>query len=94
MSGQQETEDLKRELARLADEVEKLNAHRFIRIQNSVPQLIAYRFASGLAMGLGTVLGGTILLSFIVLALGSIDFIPVIGEWAARVAEEMNAALQ
>jgi len=83
---------LRAEISRLADEVARLNAHRFIRIQNSVPRLLAFRFASGLALGLGTVLGGTILLSLLVYALSSIDFIPVIGDWAAQIAVEMSAA--
>jgi hypothetical protein len=59
---------------------------------NSVFGLLAYWFASGLAFGLGTVLGGSILLSFLVLALSSIDFIPVIGDWAAQIAVEMQTA--
>ncbi|WP_461306699.1 DUF5665 domain-containing protein [Albidovulum sp.] len=87
-----QTERLLQELERLNRELAVLNRHRFVRLQNSVPRLIFFRFVSGLALGLGTVLGGSILLSLIVLLLGSIDFIPVIGEWAARIAEEMNAA--
>lgn len=80
------------EAAKLRREIETLNAHRFIRLHNSFPRLLAFRFASGLAFGLGTILGGTILLSMIVYTLSSIDFIPVIGEWSARIADEMRSA--
>ena len=85
------SDDTTSEIAALRAEVAKLNAHRFIRMHNSIPKLLAFRFASGLMFGLGTVLGGSILLSFVILAMSSIDFIPVIGEWAARIAQEMQA---
>ncbi len=85
------SDDATSEIAALRAEIAKLNAHRFIRMHNSIPKLLAFRFASGLMFGLGTVLGGSILLSFVILAMSSIDFIPVIGDWAARIAEEMQA---
>lgn len=83
-------DNLAAEIHLLRTEVARLNQHRFVTIHNSIPRLVAFRFVSGLAFGLGTVLGGSILLSFVVLALSSIDFIPVIGEWAVRIAEEMQ----
>jgi hypothetical protein len=88
----QAKEYLAAEIQSLRAEVALLNRHRFVTIHNSIPRLVAFRFISGLAFGLGTVLGGSILLSFVVLALSSIDFIPVIGEWAVRIAEEMQLA--
>ncbi len=80
------------EVEALKAEIARLNAHRFVRLHNSIPRLLAFRFASGLVFGLGTVLGGSILLSLLVVMLGSIDFIPIIGEWATRIAAEMEAA--
>lgn len=85
--------ELQRELTMVRLELSRLNSHRFVKIHNSIPRLLAFRFASGLAIGLGTVLGGSLLLSLIVFALSSIDFIPVIGDWAARIADEMNLAI-
>ena len=85
-------QDLGHEIAALRREVAQLNSHRFVTLHNSIWRLVGFRFASGLAFGLGTVLGGSILLSFVVLALSSIDFIPVIGEWAAKIAAEMDIA--
>lgn len=84
--------DLGKEVAALRREVALLNSHKFVTLHNSIWKLLGYRFASGLALGLGTVLGGSILLSFVVIALTSIDFIPVIGEWAAKIAAEMDVA--
>ena len=80
------------EIAALRKEIATLNAHRFVQIHNSLPKLIAFRFVSGLALGLGTVVGATILVSLLVLFLSNIDFIPIIGEWAAEIAQQINLA--
>ena len=85
------TAALDREVAALRAEVARLNAHRFIRLHNSLPRLVAFNFLRGLAFGLGTVIGATILVSFVALALSRIDFIPIIGEWAAEIARQMQA---
>ena len=83
--------DLQTEVSRLRNEIAHLNAHRFVRIHNSVPRLIAFQFFRGLAFGLGTVVGATILVSLLVYLLASIDFIPILGEWAAAIAAQIEA---
>ncbi|MBC7131568.1 MAG: hypothetical protein H5U16_00490 [Roseovarius sp.] len=85
------TDALAEEVRALRTEVARLNAHRFVRIHNHPMRLLAFNFARGLAVGLGTVLGATVLLSVIVWSLSQIEFLPIIGEWAARIAEEMRA---
>ena len=79
------------EIAGLRAELEKLMAHRFVRIHNSIPRLLFFQFARGMAFGLGTVVGGGLLLSVLVWSLGQIDFVPIIGEWATRIAAELQA---
>ena len=79
------------EIEALRLELKRLNDHRFIRIQNSVPKLLGLQFLRGLALGLGTVVGATILVTFLVHFLTNIDFIPIIGEWAAEIAAQMKA---
>ena len=80
------------ELAALREELVRLNSHRFIRMHNSLPRLLAFNFARGLAFGLGTVIGATILVSFLGLFLAKIDFIPIVGDWARQIAEQMESA--
>jgi hypothetical protein len=53
-------------------------------------RLLAFQFLRGLALGLGTVVGATILVSFLVYLLSNIDFIPVIGEWASEIAAQIR----
>ena len=86
-----ETDDLKAELAALRAEVTRLNDHRFIRNLNSPARMLGWTFARGLAMGLGTVAGATILVSVAAYLLSQVDWIPIIGEWAQQIAEQIQA---
>lgn len=83
--------DMQDELRDLRREVSLLNGHRFVRIHNSIPRLLLFNFARGLAFGLGTVLGASLLLSIVVWSLSQIEFLPIIGNWAAEIAEQMSA---
>ena len=85
--------ELKDELHKLRLEVERLNAHRFIRVQNSVPKLLLFQFGRGVAFGLGTLIGASLLLSALGWSLSQIDFVPVIGDWASQVAAEIQSTL-
>lgn len=79
---------------RLARAFETLNRHRFVRIHNSTRRLMWFQFLRGLAFGLGSVLGASILVSFLVLALSQISFVPIIGEWAQEVIEEIERSVE
>ncbi|TCP39767.1 DUF5665 domain-containing protein [Rhodovulum marinum] len=82
--------DLAREIAALRREVTQLNAQRFFQINGSVWRVVGVQFLRGLAMGFGTVVGATALVSIIAFSLSQIDFIPVIGDWAAEIAREIQ----
>jgi hypothetical protein len=84
---QTETRD---EIAALRAELELLNSHRFVRIHNNMWRLILFQFVRGLALGLGTVVGASILVSLIAYLLAQIDFLPIIGDWATAIAEQMQ----
>ncbi len=67
-----------------------MNQHRFIRVQNSVPRLILFQFVRGLAFGLGTVVGASALVSIIVLLLSQVEFIPILGDLATQIIQEIQ----
>ncbi|MEO0343979.1 MAG: DUF5665 domain-containing protein [Pseudomonadota bacterium] len=67
--------------------LERLEATRFIAMHNSIWQMLWINFLKGVALGLGTVVGATVVLWIIVSVLSQMDFIPVIGQWAARLIE-------
>ncbi|WP_371226577.1 DUF5665 domain-containing protein [Roseovarius sp. 2305UL8-3] len=84
--------DTTAELRIVRRELEKLNSHRFIRMHNSVFRLLTFNFMRGLAFGLGTVLGASVLLSLVAWSVSQIEFLPIIGEWATEIARQMKAA--
>ena len=83
--------EIEQEIRALRDEVALLNSHRFIRLHNSVFRVLLFNLGRGLAFGLGTVLGASLLLSVLVWSLSQIEFLPIIGEWAAEIARQMEA---
>ncbi|MDX5402943.1 MAG: DUF5665 domain-containing protein [Rhodobacterales bacterium] len=74
----------------LTKELERLNAHRFVKVHNSIYRLIGFQFARGLAFGLGSVLGASILVSLLAWWLAQIEFLPIVGEWATRLVQEID----
>lgn len=77
------------EIAGLRQEVARLNSHRLVRLNNSPVRMLSFQFLRGLAFGLGTVVGATILVSLLGLFLSTIDFIPIVGDWAGQIAREI-----
>lgn len=84
--------DLARAMQNLSKEVARLNEHRFTRIHNSMIGLIWYQFLRGLAFGLGTAIGATLLVSVLVLFMRQIEVVPILGDLASRIIEEIQQA--
>lgn len=78
------------EVRALREEVRRMNSHRFILLHDSLWKLGLFQLYRGLAFGLGSVLGATILVAIVVKLLSSVDFIPVLGEWAGQVIDHLN----
>ena len=78
---------LEDEMAALRRELAVLNRHRFIQVHNSMPRLILFQLLRGIAFGLGGVFGATVVLSIVVWSLSQINFVPIIGDWAADIIE-------
>jgi hypothetical protein len=87
-------QELGADVQALKNEMQKLNEHGFIRLHNSLPKLLAFNFARGLAFGLGTVLGASVLLSLVAWSISQIEFLPIIGEWASEIARQMKEAAE
>ena len=72
---------------KLTAELETLNKHRFVRIHNSLWRLVLFQFIRGLAFGLGSVLGASILVSLLVWWLAQFEFIPIIGDFTRQLID-------
>jgi hypothetical protein len=68
-------------------ELEKLNNHKLIHTYNSIPRLLWFSLLKGISLGLGSVLGATVVLSALVYVLSQMEFIPIIGEWISAVLQ-------
>ncbi|MCV6587072.1 MAG: DUF5665 domain-containing protein [Marinibacterium sp.] len=84
--------ELKREIEALRQEIATFNGHRFIRVQNSWWLMILQALLRGMAVGLGTVVGASLLVSVLLYMLSQIDFLPIIGDWAAQIAQDIKAS--
>lgn len=77
-------------LQKLTAEVERLNQHRFIRVQNSLWRLITFQFIRGLAFGLGSVFGATLLVSLLAWWVSQFEFLPIVGDWASQIVKQIE----
>ena len=68
-------------------EIAQLNNHKLIKTYNSIPRLLWFHLLKGVAFGLGSVLGATVVLSMVVYVLSQMEFIPIIGEWITAILE-------
>lgn len=84
-------DSLEEDVKAVRAELQRLNSHRFIQMHDKPLRVIGFNFVRGLAFGLGTFLGASILLSVAASALAQIDFIPIVGDWASEIASEMQA---
>jgi len=84
------TEAERKELQEIRDALNLLNNHKMIRNLNSTRRMIGLQFLRGVAFGLGSVIGATIVVSLLISFLAQIEFIPIIGEWAVEIMEEIQ----
>jgi len=76
---------------RLAQAIETLNQHKLMQIYASSWRMMWANFLRGLAFGLGSVLGASILVYVTVQILAQIEFIPILGDWAVQIIGEIES---
>ncbi|MDQ2094864.1 DUF5665 domain-containing protein [Rhodalgimonas zhirmunskyi] len=77
-------------LNRLAQEVERLNTHRFVALHNKPLRLLTFQFFRGMAFGLGSVVGATILVSVVAWWLAQFQFLPIVGDWVSQISQQIE----
>lgn len=82
-----DNEALRSALEHLTEEARRANLREARVIRG-----LALQFARGLAFGLGTVLRASLLVSLAAWWLSQFEFLPIIGEWAAQIAEDVRNA--
>ncbi len=84
------TSNKKRGLEDIREALDTLNQLKFVRLYNSTFKLLWLQFLKGIAFGLGSVLGATIVVSLLISILAQIEFIPIVGEWAREIMLEIQ----
>jgi len=75
---------------RIETELKQLNSQNIIQAYNSVPKLLSIQLLKGIAFGLGSVIGATIIVSVLAYLLSQMEFIPIVGEWVKNIIEEIQ----
>ncbi len=77
-------------MKRIEAELERVNSHRLVKVYNSISQLLLFHFLKGIAFGLGSVLGATIIVSILAYVLSQFEFVPILGEWVKLIVQEIQ----
>lgn len=75
---------------RLTDAIEEFNDHKLIRDYSSTWRIMWLNFLRGLAFGLGSVIGATLLVYIVIQTLAQIEFIPILGDWAIQIIDQIE----
>ena len=61
---------------------------KYKRVEKSLGKMLLHNFLGGIAWSFGTFIGLGLLVLFISYFVSRIDFVPIIGDWVARILEE------
>ena len=78
------------EIEKLRDEVIALNATLRAQVYAPLWKRAGHSLISGLFFGLGSVLGASLLVALLIRMLSSIDFVPILGDWAQQIIDQIN----
>ena len=74
----------------LTNAIRDLLDHKLLRDYSSTWRILWLNFLRGLGFGLGSVIGATILVYLTIQILAQIEFIPILGEWAVQLIEQIE----
>lgn len=57
----------------------------------SISETIISNFLGGLAWGLGSVIGATIIVSLLIIVLKKVNLVPVVGKFANKLLQEIDS---
>jgi hypothetical protein len=78
-----DTDDLTKALRDVLDQ-------KIMRDHSTVWRVLWLNFLCGLAFRLGSVIGATILVYLTIQVLAQIEFIPILGDWAVQLIEQIE----
>lgn len=82
--------ELTKEVNQLAKQVQKLQNTELIKIYKHPGKLIWYSFLKGIMVGLGSVVGATVVVAILIYLLSKISFVPVIGDFVNEIVGQLE----
>jgi len=79
-----------KELKELSKEVRKLKSMEFLQVFKNPWKFMWFSLLKGLMIGLGTVLGASVLVGFFVFALAQISFVPILGDFVEDIISQVQ----
>lgn len=78
------------EIEKISKELQTLNAQNLLKLYNFLPKLLFFQFMKGLAFGFGSVVGATLVVSFLAYILSQVEFVPIVGDWIKNILSELE----
>ncbi|MFH1284942.1 MAG: DUF5665 domain-containing protein [Candidatus Peregrinibacteria bacterium] len=85
---------LTKDTKELSKEVKNLKNLEFMKVFQRPLKFMWFSFLKGLMIGLGTVLGASVLVAFLVYILAKISFVPVVGDFIDKILTHIETSQQ
>lgn len=72
--------------------VDGLRLKKYLHIVDNPKKFLFYNFISGIASGLGTALGATIIFGLLIWILSKLQLVPIVGNWIVTVLDYIQKA--
>lgn len=81
---------LAREVKELTKEISRLKNMDFMQVFNHPLKFLGYSFFKGLMLGLGSVLGASVLVALLIYLLTKISLVPIVGDFVKDIIQQIQ----
>lgn len=84
------TASLAREVKELTKEIQKLKNSEFLKVFAHPWKFMVFSLMKGMMVGLGSIIGATVLVGFLIYLLSKISFVPIIGDFVKDIMNQIQ----
>jgi len=81
------------EMRGIRSDLRRIEHSKLLRVYDSIPRFLLYNVLRGVAIGFGSVVGATIVVSMFIYLLSGIEFIPLIGDWVGDIVRQVQGEM-
>lgn len=82
--------DLAAEVTKLTKQVQKLQNTELLKVYKHPGKFLWFSFLKGVAVGLGSVLGASVVVGLLIYILSQISFVPIVGDFVHDIIGELE----